>query len=281
MSVPDQLSALAHPRRLDVFRLLMRRYPDAVPAGEIAQALGLKANTASVYLSALRHAGLISQTRQGTYLMYRIQLTSVQAMFSALLSDCCRNRPDICLPWQHPIPDAGADAPPQTPAPTRVLFLCSHNSARSILAQALLRAKGAAYDARSAGTDPADAPDPAAIEVLSENGIDGTGLASTSTARFLDPAEPGFDMVITLCDRAANEDCAHWPGTPLHAHWSIPDPRKPPAGPRRLAAMRQAFESLRHKIDALDTVLQHEPDRAEMQAHLDAIGRMHRAGEPA
>ena len=215
MNIPvsDQLSALAHERRLDVFRLLMRRYPDAVPAGEIAQALGLRANTTSVYLSILRHAGLISQTRSGTFQLYRIRLDNVRGLFGDMLGDCCRGRPDICLPDAIAAPLA----PPSTDTPLRVLFLCGRNSARSIMAEALLRAAGPQYAPHSAGTVPAEAPDPDALAELTRQGLPTEGLQSQAVSRFLGDSPP-MDMVITVCDRAANEDVIRWPGAPLHAH---------------------------------------------------------------
>lgn len=86
----DQLTALGHDRRLAVFRLLARRYPDAVPAGEIARALDLKPNTLSVYLSALSRAGFIDHTRVGTSLMYRVRWDAVQGLIDFLVVDCFR-----------------------------------------------------------------------------------------------------------------------------------------------------------------------------------------------
>ena len=97
--IPDQLSTLGHPQRLAIFRLLMRRYPDRVPAGEIASALGVKASTMSTYLSALTRDQLVEQQRAGTSLLYAINMTTVQRLFGYLFSDCCRGRPDICMPF--------------------------------------------------------------------------------------------------------------------------------------------------------------------------------------
>ena len=96
--IPNRLSTLGHPRRLALFRLLMRRYPDRVPATELAQALRLKPNTLSTYVNALMHAGLISQERFGTSLRYAIDMDAARATFDYLLLDCCRGRPEICAP---------------------------------------------------------------------------------------------------------------------------------------------------------------------------------------
>ncbi len=94
----DRLSTLSHPQRMAVFRLLMRRCPDELPAGEIAEALGLKASTASVYLAALTQTQLIAQRRDGTRLLYRVNLETAREVVSGLFLDCCRGRADLCPP---------------------------------------------------------------------------------------------------------------------------------------------------------------------------------------
>ncbi|MGB7269750.1 MAG: helix-turn-helix domain-containing protein, partial [Albidovulum sp.] len=94
----DRLSTLSHPQRMGVFRLLMRRCPDEVPAGEIAGALAIKDSTASAYLSALTQAGLILQRRDGTRLLYAVNLTAASEVIAGLFVDCCRGRADLCPP---------------------------------------------------------------------------------------------------------------------------------------------------------------------------------------
>jgi len=94
MAVTDRLATLAHPKRRGVLRLIVRRYPDAVPAGEIGSGIDLKPSTASAYLSALRQTGLIEQMRSGTSLRHRISLPALRGLFGGLLSDCYQNR--IC-----------------------------------------------------------------------------------------------------------------------------------------------------------------------------------------
>lgn len=96
--IPNRLSTLGHPQRLALFRLLMRRYPDCVPATELAQALGLKPNTLSTYVNALMQAGLISQERIGTSMRYAIDMDAACETVDYLLHDCCRGRPEICVP---------------------------------------------------------------------------------------------------------------------------------------------------------------------------------------
>ena len=97
--IPERLSTLGHPQRLAVFRLLMRRYPDGVPATELANALDLMPNTLSSYVSALMQTGLISQERVSTSLRYTVDMVATQAAIGFLLHDCCRGRPEICSPF--------------------------------------------------------------------------------------------------------------------------------------------------------------------------------------
>ena len=106
-----------------------------------------------------------------------------------------------------------------------VLFLCTHNSARSIMAEALLNHLGQGrFRAFSAGSEGGPGPKPMAIKVLEAEGIPTEGLSSKTWDVFAQPGAPIMDLVITVCDEAAGEACPHWPGQPITAHWGIEDP---------------------------------------------------------
>lgn len=252
-----QLTALAHPQRRAVFRLLVRRAPDAVPAGEIAQALALKASTTSVYLSTLRHAGLITQTRSGTSLCYGLDVSGAGGMAAGLFADCCRGRADLCAPLL-PVPQASKP---------RVLFICSGNSARSIMAEALLRhVAGARFAVFSAGTNPRDVANPAVLALLAKKGVATDGLRPQPMTDFTDDNSPHY--VFTLCDRAANEDCPTWPGLPVAAHWGLPDPSRA-ADPR--AALEDLYAVTLSRVRAFADLPLTTFDPPARQRAVDAI----------
>jgi ArsR family transcriptional regulator, arsenate/arsenite/antimonite-responsive transcriptional repressor / arsenate reductase (thioredoxin) len=257
----QRLTTLGHPQRMAVFRLLMRRFPDSLPAGEIAHTLRLKPSTLSVYLAALSNCGLIGQQRRGTSLLYRIEMEAARALVSDLFHDCCRGRPDLCLP---PIG-----------APCNVLFVCSGNTARSVFAEALLRDKGAGrFQAWSAGTAPRAAVHPVAEEVLRDYGHDLSGLNPKSLSAVLTPEAPPMDVVLTVCDLSANEDVAAWPGQPVMAHWGLPDPAAVTGSP---TDVRHAFETtyltLRDRIRKFSALPLTTLDRAAVQRELDLLGQ--------
>lgn len=128
-----------------------------------------------------------------------------------------------------------------TNPPLNVLFLCTHNSARSILAEALLNAMGnGKFKAYSAGSSPRDnqQPNPLGLQVLQKAGISIEGLHSKSWDVFATPDAPQMDLIITVCDNAAGEVCPIWPGHPATAHWGYPDPSE---GDASEEAKREAF----------------------------------------
>ena len=258
--IPARLTTLGHPQRLALFRLLMRRYPDRVPAGELAAARGLKPSTCSAYLAALMQAGLVTQTRAGTSLRYAIAMEAVRDTFGYLLSDCCRGRPELCAP--------SAASRSMADGRHRVLFLCTGNSVRSILAEAILRREaGGRVQAHSAGTRPRAAPSPEALALLRAAGHDTAPLRCKSLAEMRGPGAPAFDIVLTVCDRAANEDCPAWPGHPLSAHWGIPATGDTPG------ALRAAHDTLQARIRALVALPLETMDRCALQRALDDIGQ--------
>jgi arsenate reductase len=131
-----------------------------------------------------------------------------------------------------------------------VLFFCTGNSARSILAEALLNHKGKpTFTAYSAGSHPSGSPRPEALTQLHSAAISTEGLRSKSWDEFAAPGAPEMNFVFTVCDNAANEVCPYWPGQPMTAHWGIPDPAAVRGTPEEIArAFRDAFVILDRRI---------------------------------
>lgn len=268
IEITDQLAALSHPQRLAIFRLLVRRAPDAVAAGEIAQSLELKPSTASVYLSALTRAGMITQTRQGNSLRYAFNPSAAQSLMSDLFLDCCRGRPDLCAG----LFERGDPMPNRT---LNVLFICTGNSARSIFAEAILRHEaGGRFNAFSAGTRPYSGLNPFAVEMLASKGIPVDDLRAKHVSEFQGEDAPKMDFVFTVCDRAANEDCPTWEGQPISAHWGLPDPVKAHGTEAEMRlAFQQTYGMMRHRILAFASLPYDALDRVSLQLQVDDIGR--------
>ncbi|MEM7644940.1 MAG: helix-turn-helix domain-containing protein [Pseudomonadota bacterium] len=291
------LSALAHPHRMALVRLLVRRYPDHVPAGEIAAALGLKSSTASVYLAALTRAGLLTQERVGTSLRYTVELDALRGVMTDLLSGW-RSRPDLLpdlpfagsggptsMPEDRSLPMPQAPATPTLDATNRydVLFICTGNSARSIFAEAILRdIAGDRFHAHSAGTKPYSELNPIALEVLESKGHDVSPMRSKNIGEFQGPDATIMDFVFTVCDLAANEECPPWPGQPISAHWGQPDPVKA-TGTRaeRMLAFQQVYGALHNRIHLFTQLPIASLDALSLQRQVDEIGRQARAKDPA
>jgi protein-tyrosine-phosphatase len=156
-----------------------------------------------------------------------------------------------------------------------VLFLCSGNSARSILAEAILNRLGAGrFRAHSAGSRPKGRVHPMALEVLRERGYATSGFRSKSWDEFAKPGAAAIDYVFTVCDDAAGEACPVWPGRPLTAHWGVADPADfegPEHEQRRL--FRRTCAELERRIQLFTNLNVESLDRPSLQARLDAIGR--------
>lgn len=152
-----------------------------------------------------------------------------------------------------------------------VLFLCTHNSARSILAEATLNhIAGGRFKAYSAGSSPREnqQPNPLGLQALREAGIPTKGLRSKSWDEFAAPGAPQMDLVITVCDDAAGEQCPYWPGHPATAHWGYADPSAVPGTDEdRLRAFRNTLLAMRHRIGLLVDLPTEGLERLALQEH--------------
>jgi arsenate reductase len=156
-----------------------------------------------------------------------------------------------------------------------VLFLCTGNSARSIMAEVMLNHLGRArFHAFSAGSHPNGKVNPWAVETLKSAGMAGSGLRSKSWDEFARPGAPPLDFIITVCDNAAGEVCPIWPGKPATAHWGVPDPAcVEGSDEEKRAAFRDAMNRLRRRIELLVALPLDKLDRLSIQDHLRRIAQ--------
>ena len=158
-----------------------------------------------------------------------------------------------------------------------VLFLCTGNSARSIIAEALGNDPAITrgrFRAFSAGSHPKGAVDSLAVETLTQHGVATAGMRSKSWDEFSGPDAPQIDVVITVCDQAAAEACPIWSGQPVTGHWSIPDPAALTSPAERRRAFEDAFLMLKGRIKRFADLPLENLSSTALQQHLDAIGRI-------
>ena len=159
--------------------------------------------------------------------------------------------------------------------PYNVLFLCTGNSARSIIAEVLLNQWGRGrFRGFSAGSHPKGAVHPIALELLKHLNLPTAGLRSKDWNEFASPGAEPLDFVFTVCDNAAKEVCPYWPGQPMTAHWAVPDPAAVEGTETgKWVAFREAFRLLDNRIKIFTSLPLASLDRIKLQERLDAIGK--------
>jgi arsenate reductase (thioredoxin) len=165
--------------------------------------------------------------------------------------------------------------------PYNVLFLCTGNSARSILGESILKKDGAGrFNAFSAGSHPKGAVNPFALKVLKSFNYPSEGFSSKPWDVFAEPGSPRMDFVFTVCDDAANEACPVWPGQPMTAHWGAPDPADVEGtDAEKHLAFAEAYRMLNNRISIFISLPMNMVDKLALQKRLNEIGRnLPRAG---
>ena len=155
-----------------------------------------------------------------------------------------------------------------------VLFLCTGNSSRSILAEAILRHRGHPhFTAYSAGSHPVGSVNPYALHQLEKSGLPTADLRSKSWDEFAKPGAPQMDFIFTVCDNAAGEVCPVWPGHPMTAHWGVPDPGWTPGGPAQVArAFQDTFVTLERRIGLFLSLPLDSLEALAIKKQIDRIG---------
>jgi protein-tyrosine-phosphatase/DNA-binding transcriptional ArsR family regulator len=273
----SMLAALAQETRLEVLRLLFTRGASGMAAGEIAGQLAIPASTLSFHLTAMEREGLLVGTRQGRRIVYAVRLIGMRDLLGFLTETCCAGQPGLCGDIAGLLP-AISEEPTMTPS-FNVLFLCTANSARSIMAEAILNTvAGDRFHAWSAGSEPAAAPQPKVIEKLKALGHDTSGLRSKSWDEFMRPEAPRMDFVIALCDMLDGQACPDFGDRAVTAAWPLPDPMKFSGSPVEQAALlNELYAALDRRIRIFINLPFASLDRMAMRKRLDEIGGAVRA----
>ena len=266
-------AALSQETRLGVLRLLIEAGPNGLPAGEIAERLGLPGSTTSFHLSALERAGLTQSTRQSRQIVHAVRIVALRELIAFLSETCCGGRPELCGDIARLMPAAPKEHRAMVPA-FNVLFLCTRNSARSILADAILqKVAGGRFNAYSAGSDPAPEPMPEVLDRLRALGHDVAGLQAKSWDEFMGPNAPRLDFVIALCDTLDGQQCPDFGERAVTGAWPMPDPAKFAGTPaERAILLNELYASLRRRIEIFISLPFATLDRVAMKRRLDEIG---------
>ena len=280
INVIRSLSALAHEARLRVFRALVVAGHHGLTPGDLVDKLSIAPNTLSFHLKELSNAELVSQERQGRSVLYRAAIPTMNNLLAYLTENCCEGV--ACMPMQaltpNPLTTVSVNTMTEMTKPLNILFLCTHNSARSILAEALLNDMSPLrFKAYSAGSSPRDnqQPNPLGLHVLQNAGVSTEGLRSKSCDDFASPDAPQMDLIITVCDNAAGEVCPIWPGHPATAHWGYPDPSEGEGtDEEKLEAFKQTMFMIRRRLEILTNLPHEKLQMSALQSTADELARL-------
>jgi ArsR family transcriptional regulator, arsenate/arsenite/antimonite-responsive transcriptional repressor / arsenate reductase (thioredoxin) len=276
-------AALAQETRLEAYRLLLRYQPFGLSAGDLARLLVVPHNTLSTHMGLLVDAGLVRSRRHGRSVIFAA-IPERFAVAEAFLNEARvrpvrksgKTKPTNIFPMKRPEDDMNIKV-------HNVLVLCTGNSARSILAEAIINREGnGRFRAYSAGSHPKGAPNLVGIELLESLGYAVGDLRSKSWSEFSVPGAPKMDFIVTVCDAAAGESCPHWPGHPLVAHWGIPDPADVQgSAAEKRAAFQDAYRRLMHRVTAFVNLPVDTLALPDLKARLAEIGAMEGATDLA
>jgi len=265
-------AALAQETRIDLLRLLAQAGPGGLAAGEIAETLHVAPSRLSFHLAALEAAGLARSVRQGRRVIYSARLSGLRDLFQFLTETCCAGRPELCSELGRLLPESINEGTAMEPT-YNVLFLCTRNSARSIMAEAILETVGRGkFQAYSAGSDPAAEPMPEVISRLTVMGHDVTRARSKSWNEFTSDSAPRMDFVITLCDPGDGEACPDLGARPITALWPFPDPAKfTGSDVERTALLNGLYGMIRRRLEAFVHLPFASLDRLALKARMDQL----------
>jgi protein-tyrosine-phosphatase/DNA-binding transcriptional ArsR family regulator len=265
-------SALAQETRVKLMRLLAGAGSAGMSAGEIAGRLSVPASTLSFHLAALEQAGLVRFTRRGRQVIYAVRITGLRNLVTYLTETCGGGRPELCGDISRLLPEAEEEM--VMTAAFNVLFLCTQNSARSIMAEAILEQVGKGrFRAYSAGANPAAAPLPEVIDKLRVFGHVVDRLCSKSWNEFARPEAPRMDFIMALCDTPRGQQCPDFGDKSVTGAWPLPDPAKfEGAASERAVLLNELYRGLRRRLEIFCSLPFATLDRMAIKARLDEIG---------
>lgn len=267
--------ALGQETRLDLMRVLLASGPSGLAAGDIAARLRVPASTLSFHLRALEQAGLVAATRLGRSLIYAPQIAALRSLVAFLAEACCDGDPDRCGDLNR-LFDTTRETGRMQPPVFNVLFLCTRNAARSILAEAILGRIGQGrFRAFSAGSAPAEeGPLPEVLQQLKALGHDVSTLRSKSWDEFTGPGAPRMDFVVALCDTLAGQACPDFGETVITAAWPLPDPAKfSGSPPERATLLNELYAALHRRLGIFISLPFGALDRMALKARLDELAQ--------
>jgi len=235
--------------------------------GEMSKRLGLPFPTLAFHLGNLRQSGIVTSRRESRTVLYEVRPRVLEEAIDQLVEDCR---------LRFNAPPATRQKKQFSRPPMRILFLCTRNSARSIMAECAMNRWGEGrFLAFSAGSRPADRIHPATLRLLSDLHYETGALGSKSWDLFSKDEAPPLDFVFTLCDRAAAEPCPTWPGQPLRAHWGITDPLAvdaPGAATRKV--FRDTYAAIEQRIKVFASLPIETLERFALERWVTEIGNL-------
>jgi len=265
--------ALSQETRVRLLRLLSSAGATGMRAGELQRRTGVPASTLSFHLSALEQAGLIQSARQGRTKTYAVRFAGLRDLLTFVTETCCNGQPDLCGDIARLLPEIEEREIPMSGS-FNVLFLCTHNSARSIIAEAVLNNIGQGrFRAYSAGSDPVEAPNAEVLKNLRQLGHDVSNARSKSWDEFLKPDAPVIDFVIALCDTTDGQVCPEFGDNVVSAAWPLPDPAKFTGSvAERHVLLNQLYSMINRRLGIFINLPFGSLDRMALKTRLDELG---------
>jgi arsenate reductase len=229
----------------------------------------------STHLGVLMRAGLVEVERDGRTMNYRADVNAFRGLITFLTHDCCNGRPDLCGDIARLIPANDDEIKETVMTPSfNVLFLCTHNSARSIMAEAILSKIGKGrFNAYSAGSDPGRAPQADVLERLRKLGHDVSHLRCKSWDEFTGPSAPRMDFVIALCDTPQGQVCPDFGEKFVTGAWPLPDPADFKGSPtERATLINELYAMIRRRVEIFTSLPIASLDKMALKTRLDEIG---------